>query len=492
MNLHARLKRFFAPNSVLFQLLSRSLLLMAILLLVIGLFQYVLMRSFIYQNKAATMQSQILATPPEVWAQLANDVTNKTPAVRPNRLHFFAPDSSIALFDSAGNYTVLYNSPLQAGATPKLATQVYENAMHGKAKLNFSIANTTGGQQLLVLQPIIMRGYLLGVLQVGVSSNPLRAVLLRQLLTFLIIALLALLGGMLAFVPVLRKTLVPLSQMVDKVGQIDAGNLAERLPDQQGQMEVDRLAVSFNGMLERLEASFAAEKEAKEQMRRFVADASHELRTPLTSIHGFLEVLFRGAMYQPEMLQKSLKSMYAESERMKKLVQDLLLLAKLDRSPNIQLSEGRLDDLVTEMEQQLRMLAGSRIITFSLAAPVTCFFDADKMKQVVLNLFNNAVQHTDPTRGSIELTLLTAKDGVTLTVKDNGSGIPAEHLPYLFERFYRIDSSRTRKYGGAGLGLAITKSIVELHGGAISAESSAGEGSSFYVFLPFRPKTDQG
>ena len=184
-------------------------------------------------------------------------------------------------------------------------------------------------------------------------------------------------------------------------------------------------------------------------------------------------------------LDKSLKSMYAESERMKKLVQDLLLLAKLDRSPLIQLNEGELDGIIKEMAPQLRVLAGNRKVSLRLASNLRCRFDEDKMKQVLLNLFHNAVQHTDSEKGSILLSLETgAIGGVELTVRDNGSGITAEHLPYLFDRFYRSDSSRTRKYGGSGLGLSITKSIVELHGGRIRVESVAGEVTSFYVWLP--------
>ena len=196
----------------------------------------------------------------------------------------------------------------------------------------------------------------------------------------------ALILGLLAFLPVLKKTLVPLSNLVDTVEQIDGGNLTERFPDHQRQLEIDRLSISFNGMLDRLEFSFEAEKEAKEQMRRFIADASSELRTPLTSIHGFLEVLLRGAAHNPDQLQKALNSMYGESERVNKLVEDLLLLAKLDRTPHIELSSGNLDHVLHEMEPQLRVLAGKRAVSFSSQPPYGCLFNTDKMKQVILNL----------------------------------------------------------------------------------------------------------
>ncbi len=486
MKIRTRLRRFFVPNSLRFQLLSRSLLVMAVLLVIIGLFQYVFMRQFIYQNTASSIQSKILAVPPDTWEQQVNNAPGNNPANRPDRFPFFSlPDSTVAFIDSQGNFSVVSNLPMNIGTPPQLAAQDYQEAMRSKHRLIYKIIDqTAGGEQLLVLQPIQTRGHFVGVIQVSVSTKPLQPMLIGQLVSFLSLSFLALLGGMLIFVSVLRKTLIPLSNMVDTVEQIDAGNLAERLPADQGQMEIDRLAVSFNGMLERLESSFAAEKEAKEQMRRFVADASHELRTPLTSIHGFLEVLLRGAMNQPDKLAKSLKSMYAESERMKKLVQDLLLLAKLDRSPTIQLTEGELNSVIEEMEPQLKLLAGNRKVSLCLTSPARCRFNEDRMKQVLLNLLHNAVQHTDPVTGQIELVLHTAAGGVELVVRDNGSGIPEEHLPHLFDRFYRSDSSRTRKYGGAGLGLSITKSIVELHGGTIRAESPAGEGSVFYVWLP--------
>ncbi|WP_243454335.1 sensor histidine kinase [Desulfosporosinus fructosivorans] len=485
-------------NSLRFQLLSRSLLLMAVLLLIIGLFQFVLMREFIYQNKALSLQSQVQAVPADAWNQLASDRLDSIPdngpdkgmGLNPRNGHnrfpfFFLPDTTFAFVDGEGNFSELSNSQANVGTPPKLAEQDYQDALSASSRLNYKIVNQNeGGEQLLVLQPIGAKGHLEGLIQVSVSTEPLKDMLIRQLLIFLSLSLLALIGGMLAFIPVLRKTLVPLSKIVDTVEQIDVGNLAERLPVEQGQMEVDRLAVSFNGMLERLELSFEAEKEAKEQMRRFVADASHELRTPLTSIHGFLEVLLRGAMDQPDKLHKALKSMYTESERMKKLVQDLLLLVRLDRTPMVQLTEGELDGIIKEMAPQLRVLAGNRKVSLRLTSDLRCRFDADKIKQVLLNLFHNAVQYTDPEKGHIELSLDRVADCVELTVRDNGSGIPDEHLPYLFDRFYRSDPSRTRKHGGAGLGLAITKSIVDLHGGTIRVISVKGEGSIFSIDLP--------
>lgn len=513
MKTNQTFRRFLNPNSLRFQLLSRSLLLMAVLLTIIGLSQYVFMKEFIYQNKASSIQDQINSVPPNAWEQMVSNGAGSLgnlsrqgipsipdgpeKAASENSSNgfnhdpfFFLPDSTIVLIDGEGKFTEISNSSMNVGTPPKLTDQDYQDAMHSKHRVTYRVLNQAIGEQLIVLQPIKMRGDSAGVIQVSLGTKALKDMLIQQLFIFLSLSLLALIGGMLAFIPVLRKTLVPLSKMVETVEQIDAGNLAERLLVEQRQVEIGRLAVSFNGMLERLESSFEAEKESKEQMRRFVADASHELRTPLTSIHGFIEVLLRGAMNQPDKLQRSLKSMYAESERMKKLIQDLLLLAKLDRSPMIHLSEGVLEGVIKEMAPQMRVLAGNRQVSLQLTSDLRCRFDEDKMKQVILNVFHNAVQHTDPEKGDIQLSLDKVSDGVKLTVRDNGSGIPEEHLPHLFDRFYRSDPSRTRKYGGAGLGLAITKSIVELHGGTIWVTSVLGEGSVFCVWLPTLDKLD--
>lgn len=476
-----RFRRFLIRDSLRFQLLSRSLLVMAALLLLIGIFQYVFMKDFIYKNKASSIHSGIMSLPPNAWHQIALN----SPGNGSGRPPWFSlPDSSISFIDPDGNFTAISNWS-ETTTAPRLPVETYREALLQKPGMHYSIVQSDpGGEQLLVLHPVEAKGRLLGLVQVSTGTKPLKEVLLRQLVTFLALSTLALVVGLMMFVPVLKRTLVPLSNMGDAVERIDAGNLAERFPADQGQAEIDRLALSFNGMLERLEASFAAEKEAKEQMRRFVADASHELRTPLTSIHGFLEVLLRGAMNQPEQLQKALESMYGESERIRKLVQDLLLLAKLDRKPELLLTEGELDMVIKEMEPQLRLLAGGRKVSFRTAPGTICRYDEDKMKQVILNLFHNAVQHTDPETGEIEVSLTSASGKVQFAVQDNGLGISSEHLPYLFDRFYRIDSSRTRKNGGAGLGLSITKSIVEVLGGTIGVESRIGEGSRFYVTLP--------
>jgi two-component system OmpR family sensor kinase len=491
----------FVTRSLKFQLLSRTLLVMSALLLLIGVFQYVFMQQFMFQNKAETIRNQLAALPPNIWLRVEEGQDKGTSPFLPrqdfsrnNRQdnfggspRVFVPDLTIALIDDKGAYKLVSSQDEQS--TLQLEKERYVELLQTKGKkLDHLIINDSkGNEQLVVFHQIggePDRGRIQGLIQASTSTAPIKDVLLRQLLTFLFLSMLAMIIGLLGFLPVLRRTLVPLSNMVDTVKSIDSGNLNERFPAHQGQAEMDRLATSFNSMLERLEFSFEAEKEAKEQMRRFAADASHELRTPLTSIHGFLEVLLRGAYQQPEPLLKALKSMHGESVRINKLVEDLLLLARLDRTPSFQKTEGDLDDMLQDMEHQLRLLAGDRTVSFHLEEGTSCLYDPDKMKQVVLNLFHNAVQHTHPETGEVRLTLAKTGAGIEIAVHDNGPGIAPEHLAHLFDRFYRIDSSRARRSGGAGLGLSITRSIVELHGGTIGVESVVGEGSTFVVRLP--------
>jgi len=346
------------------------------------------------------------------------------------------------------------------------------------------VTDGTGNEQLIVFASPGPRNRELSMVQMGTPTKPLRDLIVKQLLIFVMLSLLAMVAGLILYTKTLRRTLIPLSSMVDTVQRIDAGSLAERLPAMQGQQEVDQLAQSFNGMLERLEQSFEAERDSKEQMQRFLSDASHELRTPLTSIHGFIEVLQRGAASNSDQLYRALDSMYGESVRINKLVEDLLMLTKLDQAPKQEQEIVQLDHLLLEMQPQLNMMAGERHVHFDLTAGLSIMAEPHKLKQVVLNLFHNAVQHTHPESGSITLTLYAVHNKAEMTVQDNGTGIEPEHLPHIFERFYRTSSSRSRKEGGAGLGLAISRSIVESHGGNISVTSKLGSGTTFTILLP--------
>jgi len=470
------------PRSLRYQLLSRILLILAGLLLVIGLSQYLFMERFIYQNRAVGIKQQIQSVPGEIWERL-NSSMRRGPA----EAFVFFPSSSVAYLNKQGKFTVLTTNGSETEETvPKLSDEDYLEAAERsrRDKPLFRVVNGAGGEQLVVLQAVrSFQGYG-GVVQVAIGTKPLKSEINRQFLLYLALAFAALIAALLLFLPAIRRTLTPLSRMVETVERIDSGKLNERLPEPSGPTEIDRLSHSFNRMLERLEHSFRAEQEGRERMRRFVSDASHELRTPLTSIHGFLEVLLRGAASDPEQLGRALRSMHGESERINKLVRDLLQLAKADKTSDAQFSPSDLGSILRDMEPQLLLLAGDRKVRLDLDSTPLLLLDADKVKQIVLNLFQNAIQHTDPNVGSITVTLSPAPGGAEVSVADNGPGVAPEHLPRLFERFYRIDGSRARKHGGAGLGLSITRSLAELHDGTVRAESLPGEGSKFIVFFP--------
>ncbi|KEK24437.1 sensor histidine kinase [Bacillus gaemokensis] len=490
------IKRVFLPHSLRRQLLTRTLFILSLILLSIGLLQYWVMKDFLYNNEAETLRAKMMSLPPEIDL-LPFDSQNKVENhPEPNRPKFlFSQDISLAVIGKNGSYEDLARST--GMSSPKLPNEDYAKILeqfsnHKQIKYRV-VRNKEGTEQLIVFRPI--RGtpadpdgnsnkVPYSILQIGTDTGPLHDVLFQQLLTFIVLSGLALIAGLVLYLPVLKKTLVPLSNIVNAVKNTNAGNLAERLPTHQGQEEIDRLSETYNGMLERLEASFEYERETKEQMRRFIADASHELRTPLTSIHGFLEVLLRGAADRPEQLYNALNSMHGESKRIIKLVEDLLFLAKMDREPGLHLSETNITKLIRQMEPQLSVLGGNRKIAYDLTEGIKGDYDTDKIKQVILNLFHNAVQHTDPVRGKITISLMAENNQVEFSVQDNGSGIETENLPYVFNRFYRIDSSRARQYGGAGLGLSITQTIVHAHGGMVSVKSKVGEGTTFFVYLP--------
>ncbi|MEH7121484.1 ATP-binding protein [Neobacillus vireti] len=487
---HTKVKNIFSPRSLRYQLLARTLVILAFILLTIGITQYMVMKDFLYQNEAETLSARLMSLPKEMGSENSL-MDNKTPKgdapPQPNNRFFFLQDMSLARIDENGNYQdLLENSSIQA---PKLSAKEYQTLVQdffNHKNVTFRIqSNAKGIEQLIVFKPVgDFPGQVSGILQLGTNTAPLKHILLQQLLIFSILSALALAGGLGIYLRVLKQTLVPLSKVVRTVKKTNAGNLEERLPVNQGQEEIDDLAVSFNDMLARLEESFELERETKEQMRRFIADASHELRTPLTSISGFLEVLLRGAASRPEHLYKALNSMQGESKRIIKLVEDLLLLTKLDRTPELQATKTNLSKLIEEMEPQLKVLAGDRAIQFELVEDVIGLYEPDKLKQVILNLFNNAVQHTNPVSGTIQLSLSAADRMAELSVQDNGSGISEEGLPLIFDRFYRADVSRARRTGGAGLGLSITQSIVDAHGGKIEVESQVGTGTVFRVYLP--------
>ncbi len=259
---------------------------------------------------------------------------------------------------------------------------------------------------------------------------------------------------------------------------VSATDLRRRVPVPQVQDELQLLTVTVNDLLGRIEELF-------ETQRRFLADASHELRTPLAAMKGNIEILQRGAMRDPELLNESLVDMQRESERLIRLVNDLLMLARNEAAAGMRFEVVDVATLLLEITRELRPLAGATALKLSVSAAVMANADRDRLKQAILNICTNALQHTND-GGTVTCELSRAQDNARITVTDTGVGIKAEDIPHLFERFYRVDRSRTRAItgGGAGLGLAIVKYIVDAHGGTVGVTSTVGVGTTFTIEIP--------
>jgi heavy metal sensor kinase len=278
------------------------------------------------------------------------------------------------------------------------------------------------------------------------------------------------------------RALAPMARVTDATRRITADRLGERLPVPNPGDELGRLAATVNDMLARLERAFA-------EMRRFTADASHELRTPLTVLRAEAEVA-QGKNLSPDEVRELLGSVLEECDRLTRLTDQLLTLARQDAGTAPREREPvDVTGLVSAVVEDLRPLAEAKGQTLRLeVGPAqdgrVVAGDPGQLRQALVNLIDNAVKYT-PEGGTIEVRVAAADaGGVAVTVADTGEGIPAEHLPRVFDRFYRADKARSREMGGTGLGLAIVKGIVEGHGGRVELTSEVGRGTVCTVTLP--------
>lgn len=274
------------------------------------------------------------------------------------------------------------------------------------------------------------------------------------------------------------RSLNPVARMTSAAERITAEQLAERLEAANPHDELGRLAVAFNGLLDRLERSFL-------ELRQFTADAAHEIRTPLAVIRSSAEVALhatRSSAYYQECLQ----TISEEIERLTSLSNQLLLLAREDAGLKDDLPQRvNITDLLEQVAHDLEPLADDGVLTieYDLAREAWLLGDRERLRRVFLNLMDNAIKFT-PSGGNILVRLIIDDADAEVTVRDTGFGIPPEHLPHIFDRFYRVDPSRNRESGGAGLGLAICRAIVNRHGGNITVESDIGSGTTVRVVLP--------
>ncbi len=306
----------------------------------------------------------------------------------------------------------------------------------------------------------------------------------------LLAGLIALIAAMALGWWLVRLGLRPLTEVEESAEAIDAGELDRRIEVANPRSEVGRLAIVLNSMLSRIESAFSARdkteselRASESRLRRFVGDASHELRTPLAAVSAYAELFSRGASERPEDLARLMQGIQVESARMSGLVDDLLLLARMDEERPIALESLELITIAADAVDAHRALGPAWPITFSAPLPVEMMGDAGRIRQIFDNLLGNVRAHT-PEGTHVELKVEDLADSATISVIDHGPGIAIEEREQIFERFYRSDPSRTRSHGGSGLGLSIVTALATAHGGSVSAEETPGGGATIIVSLP--------
>ena len=335
-----------------------------------------------------------------------------------------------------------------------------------------------GRKMLLTSHTLVLPGGVSFLIETGAPMDGVQADLKHWLL-FLSVMLPVLLGIAVAggFVLV-KRALLPVDQIAASAQRISSQNLSERLPVAQTGDELERLSIALNRMIERLDTAFR-------YSRRFVADASHELRTPLTVLHGELESLVQQPEFSSEWRERA-GSALEEVERLTHIVEGLFAISRLDAGEaTAEWVPLDLAQLTAATAEQMSLLAEDKEIKLTCEAVIGVWVEGDRarLKQIVVNLLDNAIKYT-PRGGAISLKVARSDGKALLEVADNGIGIPAEALPRVFDRFFRVDEARSRDQGGAGLGLSIVKSICLAHHGRVEVNSEPGRGSRFSVELP--------
>jgi two-component system, OmpR family, sensor kinase len=282
---------------------------------------------------------------------------------------------------------------------------------------------------------------------------------------------------------VVRLGVRPIKRMTTTAAAIADGDLSQRVPTGTPGTEAGELGDALNHMLGRIEEAFAQRARSEHRLRQFVADASHELRTPVTTIRGYAELYRAGGLADAAELAEAMRRTGEEAVRMGSLVDDLLVLARLDQGVPPRAETVDLAAVARDAVRDARAVQPDRPVTATVDAPLTVRGDRDRLRQVAANLLGNALVHT-PLDTPVDVRVRRDGHGAVLEVSDRGPGMSPEAAARAFERFYRADPSRSRHRGGSGLGLAIVEATVRAHGGSVTLDSEPGKGTTVRVLLP--------
>lgn len=392
-------------------------------------------------------------------------------------------EQQVARFVYAPNGTLVLNQPsgyADDPTSPPELPPIPSAALNGLAGHIVTVPAVDGSLSYRMLVQQTTQGATV------VTAAPLTAAddaVSRLVRTLFIIGGVVLVIASLASWWIIRRGLQPVDHMVDTAAGIAAGDLSRRIPDPDQRTELGRLGTALNDMLVQIEAAAAARAASEARLRRFVADAAHELRTPLTSLRGYAELYRQGALTDAPAVAGAMRRIESEGARMARLVDDLLLLARLDQQRQVESNRVDLAALAAEAVDDFRVIAPDRPIDFAADRDIIVAGDGLRLRQVLDNLLTNTRIHT-PAGTPVHVTVSRRSGEALVAVRDDGPGIDPEHRQRIFDRFWRADPSRTRGSGGTGLGLAIVASLVEAHGGSVDLESEPGSGATFRVHLP--------
>ena len=434
------------------QLFQRSMQLLLLFLVIIGFLQTTLIYLYTENQRKMEVESYLeaLQQTPDLLGE-GEPLAKKASEIAED----FASDANIVFYASSGEEQIIH--------TNRLFLKNKETAAY--------------------TEPVYYEGKAIVTIEIIYSIHESVELMLTQLIIYVIASIVILLLAWRFYRRMLRKTLAPLDSVIASVSEVSVDNLDEPIVIADAQADIAKLVASTNELKVRLHDSFQTIEENQLKLQQFVSDASHELKTPLTTIQGYSEILLRGKLDNPEKIRYSLESMLDQTKRLTYIVNELLELSKLDRKVQMGKAELNLNDVLQDIFPLLKMIQEGRELKLTIGGIPNVLMNRKKIEQVILNIVQNAIFHSDP-KTPIMIRTYQENEKVVMAITDHGEGIAEDHLPLIFDRFYRVDTDRSRESGGTGLGLAICQEIMHAHNGEIDVQSIVGKETTFFIRFP--------